>query len=183
MSEQSLYGAEEFVLSHVEHRLITKVDGLAAANCFICDTPVPDVLPPTSPIVTICLGDSNYDEATYLGAGPNALCEHSMVIITVLNRVVLDPPPKAREALMHTARGLLVYKRPILSALLLSDSQSCEGYADQFVPSGADGPFLIERGFVPRGWSAPRYVRRDDHQYLGMSLSLAFSFDQELNFT
>jgi hypothetical protein len=183
VSEKSLYGAEEFVLSHVEHRLITKVDGLAAANCFICDTPVPDVLPPTSPIVTICLGDSNYDEATYLGAGPNALCEHSMVIITVLNRVVLDPPPKAREALMHTARGLLVYKRPILSALLLSDSQSCEGYADQFVPSGADGLFLIERGFIPRGWSAPRYVRRDDHQYLGMSLSLAFSFDQELNFT
>ena len=183
MSEKSLYGAEEFVLSHVEHRLITKVTELSAANCFICDTPVPDVLPSQSPIVTICLGDSQYDEATYMGAGPNALCEQSTVIITVLNRVVLDPPPKAREALMHTARGLLVFKRPILSALLLSDTQSCEGYADQFAPSGADGHFLVERGFIPRGWSAPRYVRRDDHQYLGMSLSLSFSFDQELSFT
>ena len=179
----SVYGAEEIVLSHVEHRLITKVSELSAANCFICDTPVPDVLPAQSPIVTICLGDSHYDEGTYLGAGPNALNEQSTVIITVLNRVVLDPPPKAREALMHTARGLLAFKRPILSALLLSDTQSCEGYADQFVPDGTAGHFLVERGFIPRGWSAPRFVKRDDHQYLGMSLSLSFSFDQELSFT
>jgi len=179
----SVYGAEEFVLSHVEHRLITKVPDLSAANCFICDTPVPDVLPSQSPVVTICLGDSHYDEATYMGAGPNALNEQSSLIITVLNRVVLDPPPKAREALMHTARGLLALKRPILSAVLLSDTQSCEGYADQFVPDGTAGYFLIERGFIPRGWSAPRFVKRDDHQYLGMSLSLSFSFDQELSFT
>lgn len=183
MSEKSLYGAEEFVLSHVEHRLIAKVPDLSAANCFICDVEIPPVLPPQVPIVTICLGPSRYDEATYMGAGPNALCEESSVVITVINRLVFDPPPKARESMMHAARGLLALKRPILSALLLSDTQSCEGYADQFVPDGTAGHFLVERGFIPRGWSAPAALKQGDHQYLAMSLRLSFSFDQELSFT
>jgi len=179
----TVYGDSLLVLTAVRDRLRLKVDGFSSSSCFLCDTPVPDVLPSQVPICTICLGDAHYDEATFMGAGPNALCELSTLIVTVLNRCVLDPPPKAEEALIHATRGLTSLKRPILSALLLSDDRSCEGFADQWAPDTGNGYFLVERGFIPRGWSAPRYVKRGDHQYLGMSLSLSFSFDQELSFT
>jgi hypothetical protein len=177
-----VYADDILVLTAVRDRLRLKVDGLSSSTCFICDTPVPDVLPPQVPICTICLGDENYDEATFNGAGPNALCALSAIFVTLISRCTLDPPPKAEDALIHTARGLLPLKRAVLSAVLLSDSQHCEGYADQWVPSTEGGDFLVERGFIPRGWSAPRYVDRGGHQYLGTSLTLSFSFDQELQF-
>ena len=176
----TVYGAELFVLTAIRDRLRLKVEGFTSSTCFLCDTPVPDVLPSQVPICTICLGDVSYDEATFMGAGPNALCEQSVIIVTVLNRCVLDPPPKAEEALIHATRGLLSLKKPILAALLVSDDQSCEGHKDQWVPDSENGYYLVERGFIPRGWTAPRYVKRGDHQYLGTSLTLSFSFDQEL---
>ena len=176
----TVYGQELYVLTAVRDRLRLKVEGFSSSSCFLCDTPVPDVLPSQVPICTICLGDAHYDEATYNGAGPNALAEYSTVIITVLHRCVLDPPPKAEEALIHSTRGLLSLKKPILNALLVSDDQHCEGYKDLWVPETENGYYLIERGFIPRGWSAPKYVKRSDHQYLGMSLTLSFGFDQEL---
>lgn len=178
----TIYADETLVLTAVRDRLRLKVDGLSSSTCFICDTPVPDVLPPQVPICTICIGDAYYDEGTFMGAGPNALCEQSTIILTLLNRCVLDPPPKSEDALIHASRGLLSLKRAVLSAVLLSDSQHCEGRADQWVPDTENGYFLVERGFIPRGWSAPRYADRGGHQYLGTSLTLSFSFDQELQF-
>lgn len=177
----TIYGREWWLLEQVRDRLRMKVDGFTQSSCFICDVPYPDQFPPQVPICTICLGGVRYDEPTYMGAGPNALAEYSTLIVTPITRVLLDPPPKAQEALMHGTRGLLMLKLPILNALLVSDDQYCEGHKDQWVPRDEDGNhYLIERGLIPRGWSPPQYAKRGDHQYLGMSLTLSFGFDQEL---
>lgn len=178
----TVYADETIVLVAIRDRLRLKVNGMSSSTCFICDIPVPDVLPSQAPICTICLGDSHYPEGDFFGGGPNVLNVQSTAIVTLITRCVLDSPAKTEEAMIHATRGILPLKRAVLSALILDDDVHCEGHARNWTPATDNGYYLVERGFIPRGWSAPRYVKRGDHQYLGMSLTLSFSFDQELQF-
>jgi hypothetical protein len=178
----TMYAIDEWILVHVRDRLRLKVPEFTSTTCFICDIPVPDVLPSISPICTVCLGDSQYDEGTFMGSGPTNLCTHGSLIVTVLNQTLLDSVPKTEEAMIHHTRGLLRLKKPVLSALLVTDDDgwNCEASKDQWVPTIEGEHYLVERGFIPRGWSQPRFADRGGKIYLGTSLTLSFSYDQEL---
>ena len=93
---------------------------------------------------------------------------------------MLDTPAKTEDALIHRTSGLLPYRKDILNALLVSDSQSCEGYKDQWVLEVEGYAVLRERGPIPRGWTAPKYEVVNDHTYLCTTLTVYGNFDQNL---
>ena len=152
-----------------------------SATCFLSDEPLPAVFPSKEPICTVCLSDQRYDTATYAGAGPNALCEAVPILITLLNRCVLDAPPRAEQALIHDSRGLLKLRRRVLQALLLSSTQECASHGDLWIPLNVDGDqFLVERGLIPQGCTSPRYMVQGDRSFLGVTITLIAQFDQDL---
>jgi len=178
----SIYANEEWLLVHVRDRIRLKIPEFTSSTCFICDIPVPDVLPPTPTICTVCLGDSQYDEPTFMGAAGLGLCEHGILYVTLINACALDSVPKTEDAMIHHTRGLLRLKRPLLNALLVTDGTSwnCTEYKDQWVPEVDGLHYLVERGLIPRGWTSPRYAERSGKVYLAASLTLSYSFDQEV---
>lgn len=177
----TVYGKDLWLLQQITDRIIQKA-GYSKSSCFICDIEVPDLLPATVPICTVCLGPEQYDEGTFNGAGPNALAMYGTILITVIQSCLLDSVPKTTDALVHSLRGLLPLKQPIMRALFLTDTEGwqCEGHRDVWVPEIDGQSYLIERGLVPRGWSRPAYADRNGKQYLATTLTVQFGLDQEI---
>lgn len=168
------------LLDAILKRLKDKVDWATDGTCFASDEPVPPQIPPGNRILTVCLGDSSYDEATYNGAGPNALCEQFRLQVTILNQCALDSPPQFNQALLHANRGILKpLKADVLRALLKAEDPNCAGYYDLWAPQYGGDDFLRERGLIPEGWSRP-FVVQADRTYVGMTLTLKGAFDQLL---
>jgi hypothetical protein len=153
---------------------------LTSKTCFIAAEPVPRILPSGDITVTIFNAGTQYDENTYMGAGGNALDNGLTIMVTLIVRCGSDSPPKSETALIDQQRGLLSYRRPILNALLVSDTQHCEGNKDQWVMMIKGNQVLRERGPIPRGWNAPQYDRIGNELYISSTLTLSMNFDQDL---
>lgn len=179
-SEAVTYADEIEIMAAIRNRLRATHEELTTKTCFLCDTPIPTIIPDGQLCVTISNAGTRYDESTYMGAGANALDNELTVMVTVIKRCVLDSPPKTEDALLHETRGILRYRRTILKALLVSDDWYCEGHKDQWVLEVDQHQVLRERGPIPRGWTAPRYERIGDHSYLSTALTLTLNFDQDL---
>jgi carbonic anhydrase/acetyltransferase-like protein (isoleucine patch superfamily) len=82
-------GTELDLLSQIQDRLREKVP-FTVPQCFLCDTPVPEIFPPSGPICTISVGASSFDPELFDGGGFNQLCQHTPVYVTVLVRSALD---------------------------------------------------------------------------------------------
>ena len=173
------YSDEIEVMEAIRDRLRYKMpDTMTPKTCFICAEPVPDLQPSGDLTLTIFNAGTQYVEGTYMGAGANALDNELTVMLTLIVRCGLDTPPKTEDALVHDQRGLLRLRKQILKALLVSDSQSCEGYRDQWVMLVNENQVLRERGPIPRGWSAPQYEMIESRLYISSSLTLTMNFDQ-----
>ena len=167
------------ILVAIRDRLRAKRPEFTDKTCFISDTPIPETIAFGNLGVTICDGGSQYVENTYMGAGPNALDTESTIFITILQQCALDTPGRTEQALINDTQGVLRWRKVILDALLVSDTQDCEGYKDQWVMTVDDYQVLRERGPIPRGWSPPRYERQNDRTYLTTTLTLTLNYDQE----
>jgi len=175
------YADEVDVMIALRDRLRNKLPTLCTTKtCFICAEPVPAMLPAGNFALTIFNAGTRYVEGTFMGAGPNALDNELTIMLTLIIRCALDAPPKSEEILLHEQRGMLHHRRAILDALLVSDSEDCEGYKDQWVMLINGNQVLRERGPIPRGWSAPQYDRIGEQLYATSSLTLTLNFDQDL---
>lgn len=170
------------VLLAIRTRLRYGIPEFTEKTCFICDTPIPPMIPSGELACTICDGGVQYDENTYMGAAGNALDNGMTVLVTILERCALDTPTRTEVALTDDLRGILRWRRPVLTCLLVDDDQDCEGYKDQWTMLDEDGNYILrERGLIPRGWSPASYQTfPGDRTFLSMTLSLTANFDQEL---
>jgi hypothetical protein len=179
----SIQADEWDLLDAILRRLKDRVDWANDGTAFLSDEPIPLQIPPGNRVLTVCLGAGQYDQPTYLGAGPNGLAEQVTVLVTIINQCALDSPPQFNAALLHQGRGLLKpHKADVLRALLVSDSQHCEGHVDMWVPTLEGEHFLRERGLIPRNWSAPQVIQADV-SYLVTTLELLAAFDQSSLFS
>jgi hypothetical protein len=174
------YTDEIEIMTAIRDRLRAKHHEFTQKTCFLSDTPIPAVMAFSDVGVTICNGGSQYDEGTWMGAGPNAVATQTTILITVLRRCALDTPGKTEDALSHASKSILAYRKIILSALLTSDGDFCDGFRWQWVMMVDGNTVLIDGGPVPRGWSPPRYEIQGDHTYLVTTLTLTVGFDQSL---
>jgi hypothetical protein len=175
------YADELEIMVAIRDRLRTNLPTIfSEKTCFLCAEPVPPMLPSGDLTLTIFNAGTQYVEGTYMGAGPNALDNQLTIMLTLIVRCATDTPPKSEDILVNQHRGLLQYRRQILNALLVSDTQFCEGYKDQWVPTIDGNEVMRDGGLIPRGWSSPQYDRLGSQLYLASSLTLTLNFDQDL---
>lgn len=166
------------LLTQVESRLLARVPGFNAANCFITDNPIPPdgYFPQGALACTICLLDGVFDDRLYDGGASNQLVETSDLVVTVFTRSKIDQPPRAKVAMLHEDRGILTKHKPlVLRALLVDDPTAA--ILSPWHPLRDGQPFL--RGSIlPRRSQGPREIEGLD--WLGLSLWFTVEFDWEL---
>lgn len=173
-------GTEHEILDAVVARLIAKIAGFNANNCFICDDVLPLSAPQSKVICTVSSGDAQYDVDAYFGGAGDQLTEDLRVRVTPLIRSFIDAPARATEAITGTQGILQLYKGPILRALTVGSDADCR-------PKGIwnptyEGQELLRDGFPPLHCTAPGFFpvpgQRDQKiGLLGFTLTFLARFD------
>lgn len=119
------HATQEEILSAIRDRIRSVIPDCAEfKHCFISDQPVPDnsVFPTVSHFVTVSAGAGSFDQSLFTGGGHRTCNEDLQIIITPIVQMNLDRLPAGEQRLLHARRGLSVWKRNLLSALLLEDA-------------------------------------------------------------
>lgn len=178
-------GTELDLLTQIQARLREKVP-FTVPQCFICDTQVPEIFPPSGPICTISVGQSNFDGELFDGGGFNQLTQHTPVYVTVLVRSALDHPPAIETALLDPSGGLLMRYKPRILRALLADCDAAQHNRGPTVPWSPehDGEPILRDWIKPVSCSAPLYMQqgegRGGARFLGITLTFRCSFDWRL---
>lgn len=178
-------GTELELLGQIQDRLREKVP-FTIPQCFICDTQVPEIFPPSGPICTISVGQSNFDPELFDGGGFNQLCQHTPVYVTVLVRSALDHPPAIETALLDPSGGLLMRYKPRILRALLAECDAAQHDRGPTVPWSPEyeGEPILRDWIKPVSCSAPLYMQQGEGRggvrFLGVTLTFRCSFDWRL---
>jgi hypothetical protein len=174
---------EHELLQAILNRLRAKVEWCTESTCILTASPVPNVFPAADPICTVCLGDSQFDQALWSGGGAAQLTEYATVIVTPMARCKLDSPPKYQQALLHAHRGLFrTYKTDILKALFLADD-TCADYPQTWQPLDSDGNQIMRDFALTPISSSPAqelFQSAEGREWLGLEMMFRATFDWTL---
>jgi hypothetical protein len=118
------HSTQEEILVAIRDRIRDVVPGCAEPrHCFISDQPIPDnsLIPSVSHFVTISAGSGSFDQSLFTGGGHRTCNEDLQIVITPIIQMNLDRLPAGEQRLLHARRGVSVWKKNILSAMLLED--------------------------------------------------------------
>jgi hypothetical protein len=175
-------GTADELLVAIETRLRAQVEGLNKQNCFICDEPIPpeSYFPTGKLACTIALIDGSFNPGHYDGGGANQLTEKCPLAITILSRVDIDQPPRAREALLSSDRGMFRrYKKQVLRAMLVDNIAIASGILVPWQPTNEAGEF-IRGAIVPTRCQGPRQLPSGNDPWLGLTIWFDAEFDWDL---
>jgi hypothetical protein len=146
---------DEILIANCD-RLRGAIQGLNDSNCFVTYQPIPLHFPSGFYCVTVAPGEGSFPAEFYAGGGNATLTEQGSVIVTPMVCMKLDRPFRSEQALLQPDRGLLVWKRSILKALLVWDVSNFPGPA--WEPTDANGRPLLRSQLQPRTSTAPADV-------------------------
>jgi hypothetical protein len=120
------YATQDEILVAIRDRIREVVPDCAQdKHCFIADQPIPAgaIFPTVSHFVTIAVGAGSFDQALFTGGGHRTCNEDLQIIVTPIVQMNLDRLPAGEQRLLHARRGMSIWKRNLLSALLLDNAE------------------------------------------------------------
>jgi hypothetical protein len=120
------HATQDEILTAIRDRIRDTVPDCAEPkHCFISDQPIPDgsIFPTVSHFVTVSAGRGSFDQSLFTGGGHRTCNEDLQVILTPIVQMNLDRLPAGEQRLLHAKRGMSVWKRNLLSAMLLEDPE------------------------------------------------------------
>lgn len=120
------YATQDEILTAIRDRIRAVVPDCAEAkHCFISDQAIPDnsIFPTVSHFVTVAAGPGSFNQRLFTGGGHRTCNEDLQIIVTPIVQMNLDRLPSAEHRLLHARRGMSIWKRHLLSAILMEDPE------------------------------------------------------------
>lgn len=120
------YATQDEILVAIRDRIREVVPDCAQEkHCFITDQPIPasSIFPTVSHFVTVAVGAGSFNQTLFTGGGHRTCNEDLQIIVTPIIQMNLDRLPAGEQRLLHARRGMSIWKRNLLSALLLWDAE------------------------------------------------------------